>query len=332
MARLTHTPDRARAPRRWPRRYLAALLLPLALIGAGQCARIAPTGSGLLQFSGYADSRAWSEPQALGVNRLFNWSDLEPQDGVYDWAEFDDLLRIAHDSGKRLAPRVYTNVGTFGQATPDWVFDEGAAWYQSDEGDSPRQPVPTDPVFTQKFAEFLVAMGQRYDGDRNIEFFQTNAGMGGFGEMVWGYPESQRPPGWSPTVQIATTQQWIDMWRRAFPTTHLALMENFIGYHIAETVSAYAVDHGFYLQANSPYQAPESQAILAAYAHRTRIILEVEDAGCRTATGDAFDEMTATVFDYGFPVDYLTVCGESFDDPARIRAAYDRLRHGGPGG
>ena len=322
----------ASSPARWPRRFLVALLLPLVLLGAKQCVRGETAGSGLLQFGGYADSGVWNDRQALGVNRLFAWADLEPQEGVYDWSEFDDLLRIAHDSGKKLVPRVYTNAGTYGQATPDWVFDAGAESYHSDDGDTPRQPVPTDAVFTRKFSEFIFAMGERYDANPNIEFIQTNAGMGGFGEMVWGYPEYMRPPGWSPAMQIATTQHWIDLWRRAFPRTQLAFMENFLGYYIAETVSQYAVDRGYYLQANSPYQSPESQAILRAHAQETRIIMEVEDAGCRSATGADFDAMIATVFDYGFPIDYLAVCGESFNDDARMTVAYFGLRHDGPHG
>lgn len=313
-----------------PQRLLPFVALLFVVLGvAARCPQTPGRETGVIQFAGYADSRGWSEPQSLGVNRLFTWAELEPADGQYDWSEFDELLRVAEASGKRLVPRVYTNVGAWAQGTPQWVFDEGAAAYRSDAGDAPIQPVPTDPIFTQKFSEFLAVMGDRYDGNRQIEFFQTNAGMGGFGEMVWGNPESQRPPGWSPQVQIETTRQWIDRWRAAFPRTPLVLMENFVGYGIAEEVTDYAVSRGFYLQANDPTQGAESQAILRAQASRTRIILEVEDAGCRSAEGAAWDEMTDKIFGYGIPLDYLIICGQSFDDAGRVQYAVDRLRRGG---
>lgn len=311
---------------RWPKRLAVLLLLPLMLVAATKCPPMPkPAGYGLMQFGGFADSKTWDDPQALGVNRLFTWADLEPQEGQYDWSEFDALIDIARAKGKRLAPRVYTNMDAWGRATPDWVFDAGAASYQSTPS-SERQPVPMDPVFTEKFSAFLDAMARRYDGNPNIEFIQTNAGMGMFGEVIWAYPREYLPEGWSPQAQIATTRFWIDRWREAFPATHLVIMENFIGENIAETVTAYAVDRGFYLQANDPYQSHESQAILAAYAGRTRIAIEVEDRGCQSATGPAFDEMTATVFGYGFPVDYLMICEQSFDDPERAQAALGRLR------
>jgi len=308
----------------------ALLLLPLVLVAATACPQLPqPDGYGLIQFGGSADSGTWDNPQALGVNRLFTWAELEPQEGQYDWSEFDALIDAARVRGKRLVPRVYTNMDAWGQATPDWVFDAGAAAYQPTPG-SQRQPVPNDPVFTEKFSAFLDAMAQRYDGNPNIAFIQTNAGMGLFGEVIWAYPREYLPPGWSPQVQIDTSTWWIDRWRQAFPDTHLVLMENFIGDNIAETVAAYAVGRSYYLQANDPDQSRESQAILAAYAGRTRIVLEVEDGGCRSATGAAFDEMAATIFGYGFPVDYLVVCEQSFDDPARVQAALDRLRKDAP--
>jgi hypothetical protein len=312
---------------RWPKRFAAALLLPLVLVAATACPPQPPkpVGFGLMQFAGFTDSRTWDDPRALGVNRLFTWADLEPTEGQYDWSEFDVLIDVARAKGKRLSPRVYTNMDAWGQATPDWVFDAGAASYRSTPG-SERQPVPMDPVFTEKFSRFLEAMASRYDGNPDIEFIQTNAGMGEFGEIIWAYPREYLPPGWSPEVQIETSKQWIDRWRALFPRTHLVLMENFIGENIAETVTAYAVDRGFYLQANDTYLPRESQAILAAYAHRTRIVLEVEHGGCQSAQGQAFDDMTATVFGYGFPVDYLMVCEQTFDDAARTQGAIDRLR------
>lgn len=328
------TAGAARSPTRpaWVAAACVAVALAVAAAGAlvwaaqrGHATQpLLVDGFGLLQFNGDAGSVAWRDEAALGANVLFTWAQLEPREGDYDWSEFDALLATARASGKRLVPRVYTNVAGFGQATPDWVFDAGAESYADGEG--PRQPVPADAVFSRKFADFLATLGQRYDGNESIEFIQTNAGMGAYGEMVWGDTPDLRPPGWSPDVQVKVTEEWIARWRDAFPNTHLALMENFIGYNIVERVARYAVDRKYYLQANDPNQAPESQRILAMYAPRTGIILEIENQGCRSATGSEYDAMIDKVFSYGFPIDYLVLCGQSLADRARMQDTLDRLR------
>ena len=302
-----------------------AVTIFVAMVAAARCPA-SGGGHGLLVFAGDADSAALNNGTALGVNPLFRWADLEPSEGVYNWAPVDDTLEGARAHGKRIAPRVMTNEAEFGQATPQWVFDAGAESYAYDAESSIPQPVPTDPVFTRQFAQFVMAFGERYNGSAEIEFVQTNAGMGAYGEMVWTGSLNSHPQFWSAAIEIRTDEYWIDVWRQAFPDTHLVFMENFIGDEIAERVADYAVGRGYYLQANSPEQGRGSRMILARQADRTRIVLEIENNGCRDATGDAFDELIGRVFDQGFPIDYLMLCDESFADGARVQGAYDRLR------
>ncbi|MEX2245322.1 MAG: beta-galactosidase [Dehalococcoidia bacterium] len=323
--RIHAGPVRRRSARVW----LGALMLFAVAFGltASHCQlqRTRPMGYGLLHFAGDEHSRALDSQLALGINPLLDWAQLEPQEGVYNWSHVDALLAAAHAKGKRVALRIYTNKGEFGQATPDWVFGAGAQAYASEPG-SARQPVPTDPVFAEKFGAFLTAFGSRYDGYPDIEFVQTNAGMGTFGEMVWGFPDEYRPPGWSDDRQVRTSEYWIDRWHAAFPTTPLVLMENAIGFGIVEEVAAYAVKRGFYLQANDPQHPEHSQGILAKYADDTKIILEIEDGGCRSSTGAAFDDTLSRVFEPGFPIDYLMICQETLEDGGRAQAAQERLR------
>lgn len=330
MLHAPHLPTQTRLPL-----FGLAVLIPLAVAVAMQCrdnasAPDAPPGAvgfGIMEFAGSDVSAGIDDPQALGVNVLLNWSDLEPQEGVFDWGALDAALAAAEANGKRVSPRVYTSAGDFGYATPDWVFDAGAELYYPDDGAQVWQPVPTDPVFTEKFGAFLRSFGERYNGHPAIEFVQTNAGMGTFGEMVWGVPDRNRPPGWSAKRQIDTSRYWIDAWRDAFPDTALVLMENFVGFDILDQVARYAVDRGFYLQANDPYHLEESQNILARYDDRTKIIMEIEDQGCRSSVGDAFDATVDLVFSAGFEIDYLTICGETLEiEPERVAQAWNELR------
>ena len=259
------------------------------------------------------------------MNPLFTWAELEPREGLYNWAPVDAVLSAAAARDKKVAPRLYTNLGEFGQGTPDWVFDAGAVSYRF-PGGTIVQPDPADGVFTEKLTRFVGALGARYNGNGNIVFFQTNAGMGGFGEMVWGIGDVKGPPGWSAEKQISVSSYWIDRWRAAFPDTPLVLMVNFIGHDIGETLAEYAVGRGFYLQANNPNQPPELVAIFRRHADRTKIVLEIENDGCRDASGPALEGMADRIFGYGFPIDYLVVCEETLDDTERARALMDRLR------
>ena len=301
-------------------------LTATTVFGAARCPTKDPVGHGLLQFGGDEHARALTTDAALGINPLFIWAELEPSEGAFNWTPIDTALAAAHAAGRKVAPRVYTNAGDFSQATPGWVFDAGAAAYQIEAGASTYQPVPTDAVFDEKFGAFLRALGQRYNGNDDIEFFQTNAGMGAYGEMVWWLDEASRLPGYSAGAHIGTVQFWIDRWRDAFPDTHLALMQNYLGHGIAETVTAYAVERGFYLQSNSPGHEEAAAAILETHEAQTKIIIEIENRGCRTATGTAFDGVLAQVFTHGFAVDYLVVCAETFEDAEASQRAYDALR------
>jgi hypothetical protein len=303
-------------------------LAAAALVGgvaAARCPTDTPAGHGLLQFAGGPDATALDADAALGINPLFTWAELEPTEGVYNWEPLDESLAAAHATGRKVAPRVYTNAGDFEQATPDWVFDAGAAAYTLDAGASVVQPLPTDAVFTAKFEAFLATLGSRYDGHPDIEFFQTNAGMGAYGEMVWRL-DTDAIDGFSRDEVVATIEHWIDRWRAAFPSTGLVLMQNFIGRDIAEDVTAHAVARGFYLQSNSTSQEDAAAAILRAHDGRTKIVLEIENNGCEDATGPAFDVLLDRVFSYGFAIDYLVVCGQTLEDAARASAAAERLR------
>lgn len=302
------------------------MVVGASAMGAARCPTDEPTGFGLLEFAGGVDARAMEADVALGVNPLFTWAELEPSPGAYNWAPLDDVLANAHAHGRKVAPRVYTNAGDFEQATPGWAFDAGVSAYTLGDGSGTWQPVPTDPVFADAFGRFVDALGARYNGNPDIEFIQTNAGMGAYGEMVWSLDGGSATGPFSASDVVATVEYWVDRWRSAFPDTHLALMQNFIGQGIAENVTEYAVDRGFYLQSNSPDQTEAAAAILAAHDGRTKIVLEVENRGCNGATGEGFVSLADRVASYGFAVDYLVVCGDTLEDAGAAQRAYDLLR------
>lgn len=284
---------------------------------------------GLFMFGGQ-ERGDLDNPSVAGDNPQIFWSDLEPQEGAYNWRPLDEAIAEAADAGKRVIVRIYTNVDGVGQATPLWFFALPGArsYFPSSYAESRgfRSPLPWDEVYKAKFGVFLTALGQRYDGNPSIELVQTNAGGGQYGEML--LSTEALPPDWTEERNLAAVQGWVDRWMRAFPQTHLSLMVNHLG-ALGENAAAYAADRGVYLQMNSPWLGPEAVEMLRANQERTRIILEIEDGGCRSATGAAFQGVTDRVFSYGFAIDYLVLCRQTFADSetaAGLAGVAGRLR------
>lgn len=287
-------------------------------------------GSGLFPF-GATSGPGLSSPHSSGLNPLIPWATLEPQDNVYNWAPVDSAIASARSAGRRVILRVYTNWGDFAQGTPNWYFGLPGAlsYYPSTSAQSKgfEAPVSWDPVFKQKFGEFLTAFGQRYNGNSTIEFVQTNAGGGLYGEMLLG-SGGRVPPGYSNSVFLSSINYWTDRWAAAFPSTKQAIMVNYLGGNLGESASAYAAGKGVYLQQNSPNLSAGSVALFTANASKTKIIIDADDA-CLAATGQAFDALVTKLFGFGTPLDYILFCYKSFSDPAtaaKLPNVLSRLR------
>ena len=312
---------------RWVLPVLLALVVGIVAVQGSSVSYAAP-GNGLFVF-GSRDGIALTSPNSAGTNPLINWATLEPKDGVYDWSSLDKAIADARAAGKKIVPRVLTNMDANGQATPAWFFATPGAmyYYPSSAAQSKgyKSPVPWDLVYRDKFGRFLAVLGKRYNGNPTIEFFQTNAGGGMYGEQYMG----NTAPGWSPHNQVNASEVWLNRWQTAFSQTHIAVMVNYIGGNIGEDVSAYAAGKGIYLQQNSPWLSTGAINLFKANAGKTKIIVDADDAGTY-ATGSGFDQLTNRIFSYGCPVDYVLLFYKSFSDPAtaaKLPAFNDRLRH-----
>ena len=269
------------------------------------------SGYGLFVFA-TASHPTVTDGSSSGGNPIFFWRGLEPEEGEYDWDQLDKAVVQALTTGTRIIPRIVTNFSIFGETSPDWFFDAKGAqyYYPHDEAENLdyRAPIPWDPVYEDKFGAFLEALGERYNGNPAIEFFQiTSAGV--YGELYLG---SNRPDGFTVQVYKASIEHWTDAWRDAFPNTNLSIMINGLGDNVGEEAASHAVERGYYLQMNSPIGHPATRALLAEYADVTKIIIEAENGGCQTATGVGFQEMVHSLFGFGYHVDYVTLCPQSF--------------------
>jgi len=165
------------------------------------------------------------------------WDTLEPERGQYRWDIIDLALAEAQKHGQRLAirlmpysdctPRVI-KTQTRCDALPDWYRNSGArrANKPTDKDGMIWQPDFGDPLYLKYWGEFVVAAGQRYDGNPILDSVDISS-VGYWGE------------GWSPYMPDFEYQKpLIDIWLKAF--SHTTLLMNFD----EPEALAYGTQHG----------------------------------------------------------------------------------------
>lgn len=340
---------RAPALRRKPRFFvtlagflIAALLLPASVANAN------PSGYGLFVFGGQSQPITYSAPDSWGPNSHgspVRWMDLEPSNGTFNWAPLDNILAQANTAGKKVVPRIYVNADGFFQATPTWFFAlPGAQFYQTSfsAGNGIKLPIPWDTVFRTEFGQFLTAFGARYNGDARVEFIQSTAGGGLYGEIAMAQGcgvggGASCPPGWSEATALSSVQYWVDRWRTAFPNKNLSLMVNDLGGGLMTNAANYAVTKKFFLQSNWRILSATTVNLYKAKDDVTKIVMEVENGGCVDNTLPGFqNNIVNVIFGYGFAIDYLSFCGIAFSNAPTASYIHNTLlpmvRKTGPGG
>ena len=315
----------------WRLGFVAALIAAiLTIIGLADGKDITPadaaTGSGIYVF-GAISGAALNSPYSSGGNPHFNWADLEPSEGYYNWTAVDKALSNARNAGRTMIVRIFTNRSSSMQASPGWFFSSPGVSYYYPSGSRYKSPVAWDPVYQQKFGRFLQAFGQRYNGNSAIEFVQI-AGVGVYGEMYMG---SRNPSGYTAQKHKDAIRYWTDAWRNTFSSTKLGIAVNALGSNIAEGGANYAVSRGYFLQMNTPTGNSATRAILSTHDTATKIVIEAENGGCRDATGSAFESLIDTVFSYDYAVHYVLLCNHSFvssSDAATLSLAASSLDGG----
>jgi hypothetical protein len=142
----------------------------------------------------------------------FNWADVEPEEGHYNWNYIDDAIAACRPRGAAVAMRVMTaNAHTRGYyCSPKWLFDLGCKGFDYTVGGAdptsggrriPRiEPDYSDPIYLAKQENFIAALGNRYDGNPNVEFLD----IGSYG--IWGEWHSSHP------ASILVRKQIVDMY------------------------------------------------------------------------------------------------------------------------
>lgn len=119
-----------------------------------------------------------NNPDFVGVKKYYNWRNLEPQEGVYDFSQIESDLAYLQSIGKRLFPEIQiTNWDTAGPPeTPSYMWSDskyggnlpyyGAFQYTAT---SPWRAIIWNANVQSKLDALYAALGQRFDGEPYFE-------------------------------------------------------------------------------------------------------------------------------------------------------------------
>lgn len=146
-------------------------------------------GKGWLLYDGAQNNVASVRARTSTVYNRFNWIDLEPTEGVYNWTILDHLFDTYVPYGMRVGIGIMAEntCDTRRYITPQWVFTDGAASTTGTVADcvgnfTRTTPVWNDPIFLQKYKDMLIAVRDRYENTGNLAFIQ-NLAYGNWGEL-----------------------------------------------------------------------------------------------------------------------------------------------------
>ncbi len=243
------------------RRFLALFLRVTLLCNAGRCFADPTTivtpktisdvlinpGKGWIVYGSPHDHPKEVLALCSTAYDRYEWSDVEPAEGKYNWKPIDDQLAEWKTAGKKFAFGVMClnshTESAGGYSTPKWVFDAGAKCSSIDlktlrdpyAGKKGIHIVPdfSDPIFKAKQKAFLAALAQRYDGNPDVAFIDIRA-YGNWGENhMWPFDV--------PDISAADYRAMIQTHMDLFHRTTLELSA---GSHHFDAVLDWAAERG----------------------------------------------------------------------------------------
>lgn len=175
------------------------------------------------------------------------WAFVEPEEGRFVWELLDTPAQRWIDKGCMVAFRISAMESWLYSATPEWVFEAGAAGYDVDG--HYKEPEYDDPIFLAKVEAFVSAMAERYDGKAHVAFVDIgHYGMWGEGHTVMTSPVHGH------TWGIETQKRMIDLYLRHFRRTQLCISDDFAGHNAPGSrfpITDYAFERGVTIRDDS---------------------------------------------------------------------------------
>lgn len=205
----------------------AGLLLSLPLMAQDQVVTppgfngiLTNPGMGVASFhDGYGQKPSLAEYPNTGIEYdRFYWSELEPQEGMYNYALIDHAFSVAaqHQPAMNVGLRFMAlDEPQSGSKIPAWLIAKGIKGEWVENGKT-FVPDLTDPTFLHYAQKLLDTMGKRYDGNPELAFLDI--GMVG----SWGEWHNSNFPTVLPLAKKYSTSELnrlVDLHFSAFPKT-----------------------------------------------------------------------------------------------------------------
>jgi hypothetical protein len=183
-------------------------------------------GKGFVQY--WEFDATYIDKIGTGYTR-YDWADIQPSPGVYNWSLIDNEIQKYKAAGKKFAFGVMCantarsmNTPDKGKyVTPQWVLQAGAksrtiktTYWETNKLFTQVIPIWTDAIFLAMLDQFVTQLGQRYNGNKDIAFIDIRS----YGN--WGEQHLYEIDGAAITADQLKVQH-LQLYKKAFPTTQL---------------------------------------------------------------------------------------------------------------
>lgn len=178
---------------------------------------------------GYAPS-AWYNEVSEDISLLYmdiTWAELEPEEGVYNWASIDEENQISRwrKEGKHLVFRFVCDIPDeeAHMDIPEWLYEKSGKagkWYDGEYGKG-FAPDYNNPTIISCHEQAVKALGEHFGQDGLISYVELGS-LGHWGEWHVNYSEGiQRIP------REAVRDKYILPWTEAFPDARILMRRPF---------------------------------------------------------------------------------------------------------
>jgi len=164
----------------------------------------------------------------------FDWGDIEAAgEGILDWTELDAIIEDRTALGYKISLRICTYESGGIAATPEWVFQAGAAFTETvltlSDGRKliSHEPDYGDPIYLEKLEAFLQKCSEKFDGDPRVEFVD----IGTFGTWGEGHTGGGAGAGTKRLYPLSVLKKHINLHLKYFPHKTVVLNDDFF-YHL----------------------------------------------------------------------------------------------------
>ena len=179
---------------------------------------------------GYVPS-AWYNEVSEDISLLYmdiTWAELEPEEGVYNWASIDEENQISRwrKEGKHLVLRFVCDIPGDEEHMdiPEWLYEKSGKagkWYDGEYGKG-FAPDYNNPTIISCHKKVVRAIGEHFGQDGLISYVELGS-LGHWGEWHVNYSEGiQRIP------REAVRDKYILPWTEAFPDARILMRRPFV--------------------------------------------------------------------------------------------------------